>query len=208
MEIEAKFRVDDERTFADLLSQTALGPFRLTPAPDPEDQRNTYLDTADGRLRAAHYGLRVRDLGSRRIATLKGAARAQSGVYERDEWEVTIGDDDRPETWPPSEARDRTLALLAGAPLAPILTVRTLRRHIYAARDGAEIAEISLDEGTISAGGREERFRELEVELVGEAMRDDLDAIVAQLRARYRLVPEERSKLARGLALLGDQPTI
>ena len=70
MEIEAKFRVDDERTFADLLSLTALGPFRLAPAPAPEDQRNVYFDTADGRLRAAHYGLRVRANGDRRIATL------------------------------------------------------------------------------------------------------------------------------------------
>jgi triphosphatase len=207
MEIEAKFRVDDERVFGDLPSQTALGPFRLAPAPDSEDQRNTYLDTADGRLRAAHYGLRVRDLGARRIATLKGAARVEGGVYERDEWEVAIGDDDRPEAWPPSEARDRTLALLAGAPLVPILTIRTLRRHIYATRDGAQIAEISLDQGTISAGERQERFRELEVELLGAATRADLDAIVVQLCARYLLAPEERSKLERGRALLDGRPT-
>jgi inorganic triphosphatase YgiF len=208
MEIEAKFRVDDERTFADLLSLTAIGPFRLAPALDPEDQRNTYFDTADGRLRAARYGLRVRDLGTRRIATLKGDARVEGGVYERDEWEVAIGDDDRPESWPPSEARDRALALLAGAPLLPILTIRTLRRHIYVSRAGADVAEISLDDGTISAGGREQRFRELEIELLGETARADLDALVALLRERYALAPEERSKLARGLALLDRRPTV
>jgi inorganic triphosphatase YgiF len=202
MEIEAKYRVDDQRTFEDLLSLAALGPFQLTPAPHPEDQRNTYFDTADGRLRAARYGLRVRDLEDRRIATLKGDARVEDGVYERDEWEVAIGDDDRPESWPPSEARDRTLALLAGVPLIQILTIRTLRRHIYASRVGIDIAEISLDEGMISAGGREERFRELEIELIGAATRADLDALVRLLRERYALAPEERSKLARGLALL------
>jgi len=206
MEIEAKYRVDGQRTFDDLLSLSALGPFRLAPAPNPEDQRNTYFDTADSRLRAARYGLRVRDLGARRIATLKGDARVVDGVYEREEWEVAIGDDDRPESWPPSEARERTLALLDGAPLLPILTIRTLRRHIYASRDGSDVAEISLDEGLISAGGREERLRELEIELLGTATRADLDNLVALLRGRYPLVPEERSKLARGLALL-DQIT-
>jgi inorganic triphosphatase YgiF len=206
MEIEAKYRVDGQRTFDDLLSLSALGPFRLAPTPNPEDQRNTYFDTADSRLRAARYGLRVRDLGARRIATLKGDARVVDGVYEREEWEVAIGDDDRPESWPPSEARERTLALLDGAPLLPILTIRTLRRHIYASRDGSDVAEISLDEGLISAGGREERLRELEIELLGTATRADLDNLVALLRGRYPLVPEERSKLARGLALL-DQIT-
>lgn len=203
MEIEAKYRVDDQHTFDDLLSLSALGLFHLAPAPDPEDQQNTYFDTPDGRLRAGHYGLRVRDLGARRIATLKGESRVEGGVYERDEWEVAIGEDDRPETWPPSEARDRTLKLLAGAPLIAILTIHTLRRHIYASRAGVDVAEISLDEGVISAGGREERFRELEIELKGVGGRADLDALVQLLHERYTLIPEERSKLARGLALLG-----
>ena len=206
MEIEAKYRVDDQRTFDDLLSLTALGPFQLAPAPAPEDQRNTYFDTADERLRTARYGLRVRDLGARRIATLKGEARVADGVYERDEWEVAIGGDDRPESWPPSEARDRALALLAGAPLIAILTIRTLRRHIHASRAGIVVAEISLDQGTISAGGREERFRELEIELIDTGTRADLDALAQLLRERYPLAPEERSKLVRGLALLDRRP--
>jgi triphosphatase len=202
MEIEAKFRVDDRQVFADLLGLTMLGGYRLSPAPDPEDQRNTYFDTADGQLKAGRYGLRIRDLGTRRIATLKSASRGTGALYERDEWEVEIGDDDQPAGWPASEARDRTLALLGGAPMLPTLSIRTLRRHIYVARGDADIAEISLDEGTISAGGREQPFRELEIELLGQATRADLDTIVELLCARFALFPEERSKLARGQALL------
>ena len=201
MEIEAKYRVDDQRIFDDLLSLAALGSFRLAPAPDPEDQRNTYFDTADGRLRTARYGLRVRDLGTRRIATLKGDARVVDGVYERDEWEVAIGDDDRPAAWPASEARERVLALLDGAPLQPLLTIRTTRQHVYALRDDVRIAELSLDAGTISAGGLTEAFRELEIELL-DGTRADFDALIELLRERLPLVAEDRSKLARGLALL------
>src|SRR5262249_38716113 len=120
MEIEAKFRVADDQTFPALLDLEQIGPFRLE-AGDTEQQRNVYFDTADLRLRAGRYGLRVRDLGARRIATLKGEARIADGMFERDEWEVDIGADDRPEAWPASEIRERVLALLGGAPLQPIL---------------------------------------------------------------------------------------
>jgi len=202
MEIEAKFRVDDEQTFPELLALDAIGPFKLVAEPDAEDQRNVYFDTADRRLRAGQYGLRVRDLGNRRIAALKGAAKARDGMYERDEWEIEIGDDDNPSAWPPSEARDRTLALLDGAAPLPILAIRTRRLHIIALRDDRRVAELSLDTGAIDAGGRTANFRELEIELLKTGTRADLDALVALLRARFTLTPEDHSKLARGLALL------
>lgn len=202
MEVEAKFRVDDDRTFPALLALGTLGPFRLAPVPQAEDQLNVYFDTADRRLRQARYGLRVRQIGPRRIATLKGAATVNDGMYERDEWEVDVGPSDDPADWPAGELRDRTLALLGGAPIAPTLSMRTQRRHIYAERNGAHIAELSLDEGDISAGGLAQHFRELEIELLDTGARADLDELVGLLRARFALAPEERSKLARGLALL------
>jgi triphosphatase len=201
VEIEAKFRVDDD-TFPQLLRLSAIGNFRLVAASRIEDQHNVYFDTADGRLRAGGYGLRVRDLGDRRIATLKGATRLRDGTHERDEWEATIDDDDRPEAWPTGELRDRVLALLDGSPLQPILTIHTLRRHMFAEQQGARVAELSLDESTISAGGRTIHFRELEIELLETGARPDFDALVGLLRERFRLIPEERTKLQRGHALL------
>jgi inorganic triphosphatase YgiF len=204
MEIEAKFRVDHEQIFQQLLVLSSIGPFQLDAEADAEDQHNVYFDTADRRLRAGQYGLRVRDLGGRRIATLKGAAQARDGMYERDEWEVEIGGDDRPSAWPPSEARDRALALLGGAEPLPILAIRTRRRHIIATRAGTRTAELSLDDGTIDAAGRTASFRELEIELLKEGTRADLDELAELLRARFELIPEDRSKLARGLALLDE----
>src|SRR5689334_7300628 len=66
MELEAKFRVDDDQTFPALLGLGSLGGFHFDVAPHPEDQRNIYFDTADRRLRKAQYGLRVRAIGQRR----------------------------------------------------------------------------------------------------------------------------------------------
>ena len=202
MEIEAKFRVEDDTIFTRLLNLPALGPFHLKPDPQVEEQHNTYFDTADQRLRAQHYGLRIRDLGTQRIVTLKGAGNVQGELHERDEWEIEIDGDNQPEHWPPSEVRDRVLALADNAPLQPILTSHTKRQHIYASRDDVSIAEISLDEGSISAGGKAEPFRELEIELKDDGSREDLDRIITLLRDRFALIPEERSKLGRGIALL------
>lgn len=201
MEIEAKFRIEDEQIFPALQHLSSLGSFDLVVAPSHEDQRNVYFDTTDRRLRRAQYGLRVRTVDRRRIATLKGAAQVRDGVYERDEWEVDVGDDD-PRTWPAGEVRERVLALLGGAALAPTLTIQTRRQHIYAERKGARVAELSLDEGDIDAGSLEQHFRELEIELLEAGERADLDELVGLLRGRFALIPEDRSKLARGLALL------
>jgi inorganic triphosphatase YgiF len=202
MEIEAKFRVDDEQIFPALLHLSSLGPFRLVVAPHPEDQHNVYFDTADRRLRRAQYGLRVRTIGGRRIATLKAAAQVRDGMYERDEWEADVGGDDDPHAWPAGEVRERVLGLIGEAALAPTLTIRTRRQHIYAERAGARVAELSLDEGDINAGSLQQHFRELEIELLKAGERADLDELVGLLRERFVLAPEDRSKLARGLALL------
>lgn len=202
MEIEAKFRIDDEQVFTDLLAMAAIGPFALAPAPAPEDQQNVYFDTADRRLRQGQYGLRVRTIGGRRIATLKGAAKVHDGTYERDEWETEVGPSDDPHSWPVGDVRERTLALVGGAPIAPTLAMRTLRRHIYAERDGARLAELSLDTGTIQAGTLTQEFRELEIELLKGGSREQFAELVALLRERFGLQPEGQSKLARGLALL------
>jgi inorganic triphosphatase YgiF len=202
MEIEAKYRVEQPKIFGELLTLKSIGRFQLEPDTSDELQHNTYLDTPSGHFRAQRYGLRVRDLGARRIVTLKGETRVASDVHERDEWEVEIGSADRPEQWPPGEVRDRVLALAAGEELVPILTVQTRRRHIYASYDGRRFAEISLDDGVITAGGREEPFCELEIELLRGSPRSDFDELITLLRKQFTLLPEERSKLARGLALL------
>lgn len=201
MEIEAKFRIEDDQVFPALMELASLGPFKLAAEPHAEDQRNVYFDTADRRLRQAQYGLRVREIGARRIATLKGAAQVRDGVYERDEWEVDVDDDD-PHAWPDGEVRERVLDLIGDATLAPTLAIRTRRQHIYAEREGARIAELSLDEGDISAGALGQHFRELEIELLADRQRSELDQLVELLCERFTLIPEDHSKLARGLALL------
>jgi len=202
LEIEAKFRVVNRAIFTSLRQLTTLGPFLLVHTPGTERQLNTYFDTADRRLTAERTTLRVRDLGSRRLATVKRSLSTHAGIHTRDEWEVDLDAGEHPADWPASAARDRALAALAGAPIFPLMTIRTARQYSYVILAGARVAEISLDEGVIIAGGRTVGFRELEVELLARGTRADLDALIALLQVRFALIPESRGKKKRGLELL------
>ena len=199
MEVEAKF-LAPPAVFVELRELAAIGPFLFAPDSEPETQRNIYYDTADQRMRAGRYGLRVRHIGSRQIATLKSAATLNNGVYTRGEWEQDVPGDD-PRTWPEGELRARVLALIGDAPLQPILEIQTSRQHIYATNEGERFAEISLDEGEFIADERREHFQELEIELLPGADRANFDVLVQLLRTRFPLTPEPRSKLERGLKL-------
>lgn len=202
MEIEAKFRVDNPTTFTQLQHMPQLGSFTLVATPGIEYQRNTYFDTADRKLNSQRYSLRVRDTGKRRIATVKHSLGAQGGLRRHDEWEVLLSGGDHPNEWPNSPARDWALALLGDATLLPILSIHTQRQFIYAVRDAAVVAEISLDQGVIKAGGRELDFRELEVELVAPGGEESMNELIDELQTRFVLVHEPLGKKKRGMALL------
>jgi triphosphatase len=207
MEIEAKFRVVNRVVFTRLRQLISLGPFLLVHTPGTEYQHNTYFDTADRQLTASRATLRVRDLGSRRIATVKRSLSTYAGLHTREEWEIDLDVGEHPADWPASAARDHALAALNGAAIFPLMTIRTRRQYSYAIRADAQVAEISLDEGVIMAGGRTIGFRELEIELLAEGTRADLDALVDHLQARFALIPESRGKKKRGLALLDRAST-
>jgi len=202
MEIEAKFRVLDRMVFIRLRQLATLGPFCLVHTPGAEHQQNTYFDTADRRLTDSRRTLRVRDLGGRRIATVKLSLSTVAGIHTREEWEVDLDAGEHPTDWPASAARDRALAALDGADIFPLMTIHTRRQYSYAILAGTQVAEISLDEGVIMAGGRMIGFRELEVELLAGGARAELDALVVHLQARFALIPESNGKKKRGLELL------
>lgn len=202
MEIEAKFRVDTSTTFTELQHMPHLGPFTLVATPGIEYQRNTYFDTADRKLNSQRYSLRVRDTGKRRIATVKHSLSAQGGLRRHEEWEVLLTAGDHPSEWPNSPARDWALALVGDAVLLPMLAIHTQRQFIYAVHEAAVVAEISLDQGVIKAGGRELDFRELEVELVAPGGEERMNMLIAELQARFALAHEPLGKKKRGMALL------
>lgn len=194
-EVELKFALD-----ADDLGRLATHPL-LAPEgrlADPERLVSIYFDTDDKALRAAGLTLRVREVGGRRVQTVKSADGP--GVFGRGEWEAEIG----------GEAPD--LEAVAHTPLAkvldgnadelrPVFVTRVARRTQVLERDGAEI-EASLDEGEVQSGDRRSPLNELELELKsGEPA--VLYAVARDLGEAAPLRLSLVSKAEAGYALVG-----
>ena len=129
-------------------------------------QKSVYFDTEDGAVHKAGYSLRVRQVGDCFTQTVKTNGGA-AGLFDRGEWEAPVE-----QMAPETKALDRTpLGALKKleCKVAPVACSDVERTIWLIERDGS-VVEVVLDSGTVSAGGEEASFHELELELkAGEA---------------------------------------
>lgn len=201
MEIEAKFAIIGALSASDIES-VDLRPYSLKDG-GRETHYDTLLDTASAKITGPRCALRIRASGDRYVLTFKGPNRGASGVHEREEIEAPL---ESPLTYDPARWPDpigeRVLELTGSEPVIPIMRL-AVERHVWNIRRGGRlIGELALDTGVILSGGRRESLHELELELKESGSREDLDILSKRLMDRLSLVPEERSKQQRGLALL------
>src|SRR4051794_27983038 len=153
-----------------------------------------YWDTADLRLAQWGASLRHRDDEGWTVklppvpeTTGPAAGPAAGPMVSRDEIEFQ---------GIPSALPDEAAALVAaftrGQPVAPVARL-VAERHpvLLTGEDGARLAEVADDDVRIVEGGLDVgRFRELEVELLGDAGDDTMDQVLARLTAAGAIVPE------------------
>jgi CHAD domain-containing protein len=137
--------------------------------------RATYYDAPDLRLAREGITLRHRSGEGSPVWTLKlpagvsggggqGNSAGAAGGLSRDELNVP-----GPAREVPTELADLLIAWLRGAPVGPVATLRTSRSTwVLCGPAGEELAEV-VDDSVSVLEGRQvlERFREIEVELVG-----------------------------------------
>lgn len=161
-----------------------------------------YLDTADDRLAAAGYALRLRREGRRWVQTLKSRG---DGLMARPEHEVPLGS---PRATPDVDiarhagtaAGDALAALLAdGAPLV-VRFATEVRRRVRVMRHAGARVEVAYDDGRIVAGDRVLPVHEVEFELLAGPPAP-LAALAAEWSARHGLWLDARTKSERGLRL-------
>lgn len=168
--------------------------------------RAGYADTADARLAAAGFALRLRREGRRWVQTLKGRG---DDLLTRLEHELPLAnargtpviDWRRHAGTPAGEALARLL--VDGAPL--VERYRTeVRRSAKRVRSGGAVIEIAFDEGRIVAGaGKNARTAavcELEFELISGPPAA-LVALAARWAQRHGLWLDSRPKSLRGQRL-------
>lgn len=204
MELEMKYAVPDKAACDaiwedDLIRQLA----------DPSSREKTvmkavYFDTEDGKLSANNMAVRVRYEGDTVFATLKWNGSVSNGFHEREEINVPASAaqfiTSPKELFKESEDGKVLLDLIGDQELTNLLEMRYLRSRCRL-RYGGSIMELAIDTGSIITDKGEIPIMELEIELYAGDPKD-IQVLGERLQEKYHLIPEDRSKLARGLALL------
>jgi inorganic triphosphatase YgiF len=162
---------------------------------------DTFVDTPYRAILAARHVCRKREVDGHIVMTLKRGQTVAGAVHRRDEWEVTLESERSIGQWPPSEIRDRLLALVGDVPLVPLFDQHQTRIVRWASRADRVVAEVSVDHVMLSIKGHEQSYYEVEIELKASGTEEDLAWMAAALADEWHLRPETRSKFSRALAL-------
>ncbi len=209
MEIEARFIIPDRDTLTRLLRIVRLESF--TPGEVCSYRVvDRYLDTAERTLYENGLACRIRIGDKGRWITIKGMGEVEAAIHRRFEIEVELpeGAGVDPRTWPEWEGRERVLSLIGDAPLEVLFTVEQTRHSRELRADGRLVAQLSIDEVEIRAGGQERSLCLLEAELASEGDMEELRALSEHLATTWGLLPEPRTKFQIGMSMLDEEVTV
>lgn len=202
MEIEYKYFVDEDiskEIFADY--QQAGGDNQIKEI----FMDATYYDTEEGNLWKKGMALRKRKENDQEVVTLKDRGYFEEGVHKRMEINVKLeGDKNSEESIISSELFVGTqiyedIKDILRSSLKPLMTMTFTREEMKISL-GDTTMIMSYDKGLIKTPMGNKPISELELEL-GEGSQDKMREFSNQLKERYNLEYEEKSKFARGLEL-------
>jgi CHAD domain-containing protein len=165
---------------------------------EPLEQLANYFDTRDLALTRAGASLRYRSDDGWTVKL----PRAHDGAsFVRDEYGIAGESGD-----PPRAAIDLVSALTRSRPLVEVARLRTTRRKtLLRDQQGRPMVEIDDDDVVATnvvptnGGAAATRFREVEIESVGDADRDLVEKLVERLRKAGAEAGESMPKVARAL---------
>ena len=201
LEIEIKLSIAQEN-IAGLLECAFFK--QMSQKPITKELANIYFDTNDWQLQAKKIALRIRCSDGQYIQTLKTSGNSEQGLSRRQEWEWDLMDDNLDLSLLPAGV----LPSINAAELIGQFTTNFNRQIWYVEHHGADgslaTIEIALDQGVITAQGREQSFVISELEL--ELKRGDASVLLEVANILQQqcadLAPSDISKAARGFELL------
>jgi len=207
MEIEMKYVIGDREIAKSIWEDEYLSGIEEKDSREKVYMKASYFDTDDYILSKNDIAFRVRMEGARIVASLKWNGSSVEGLHTREEINVPVNDEacfiaPDPEIFKEAEMGRDMIALVGGKPLHSLLETRFLRSRVRI-DTGKSICEIAIDEGEIVTDFGNLPICELEIELfTGD--QEEVQKLGDMLAAKYSLIPEDRSKYARGLKLLED----
>ncbi|MFV0518076.1 MAG: inorganic triphosphatase [Aminipila sp.] len=206
MEIEMKYGIGDKEIAANIWDDEYLLSIEEPETREKILMKAAYFDTEDLVLSKNDIALRVRMEGSRIVATLKWKGKNEGGLHIREELNVPVDDEacfimPDPQLFKESEIGQEVIALIGFKKLYSIMETNFVRSRVRI-DNGKGIMEVSIDNGEIITDKGTEHISEIEIELFsGE--QEALEEVTKIIADKYGLLPETRSKYARGLTLLG-----
>ena len=204
MEVEYKWDLTDAGGLAALDAAEKLSPY-IRGSKDIA-MHATYYDTVDGDVLALRGGLRRREENGLNVCSLKLEVEVSDGKATREEYEVACDDIRQAlELLPEAGAPRDVCEMLAGKELKVNCETEFDRRAFslavgaQGAADAFE-AELAFDEGVLRHDGREQEFREMELEHKDGSL-DAFNAFALDIQDTARLTPQPLSKLARAMSV-------
>ena len=204
MEVEYKWDLTDAGGPAALDAAEKLSPY-IRGSKDIA-MHATYYDTVDGDVLALRGGLRRREENGLRVCSLKLEVEVSDGKATREEYEVACDDIRQAlELLPEAGAPRDVCEMLAGKELKVNCETEFDRRAFslavgaQGAADAFE-AELAFDEGVLRRDGREQEFREMELEHKDGSL-DAFNAFALDIQDTAHLTPQPLSKLARAMSV-------
>ena len=198
-EVERKLRVPGDFTIPPL--EEVVPSLAAAELQAPFTMRNTYFDTADLRLFRWGVTLRRRQGGPDEGWHMKLPVEGADGTT-RDEVRLPVEGDEVPRAF-----QQLVTALVRGAPLGPIATLRAERRpQLLRDESGRIVAELVDDTVTVLDGEREvTTFREIEVEAVTEPGADVDMSVLDEVVDTLIGLGAEPGSLSKAAAALGPR---
>ena len=155
----------------------------------------TYYDSPFRRLAFLRWTLRRRMENDTAVCTLK--TPAEDGA--RNEWEVECGNIMRAIPMLCQLGAPMELMAVSVSGVIPVCGAKFTRRWKQLTLEDCTV-ELALDTGVLTSSGRELPFGEVEIECKDGA-EESAARFARKLADTYGLIPEEKSKFARALAL-------
>ena len=205
MEIELKYRIEDEAVIDAIFQDPYIEMIKDKQTEESIDMYAVYFDTEDHRLLSEGIAFRIRREGCGLQATLKWNGSSEDGMHKREELNVTVDDAEKLhspdiEIFSQSDMGDALMDIVGSEPLVPLMEVDSVR-HQVRIDTGKSISELSVDKGVVRVGERSADILEMEIELFsGEEA--DMIALGDSLAEKYGLKASNISKFKRGLDLM------
>lgn len=204
MEVEYKWDLTDAGGPAALDAAEKLSPY-IRGSKDIA-MHATYYDTVDGDVLALRGGLRRREENGLSVCSLKLEVEVSDGKATREEYEVACDDIRKalgllPEVGAPRDVCEKLAAKELKVNCETEFDRRAFKLAVgtQGAEDAFE-AELAFDEGVLRREGREQEFREMELEHKDGSL-DAFNDFALDIQDTAHLTPQPLSKLARAMSL-------